>query len=151
MFNSLAFGPKERQRKKTCRYFLYDKAQSNTYVLHFYVCVSTSVYICMHVYRGQEVDTGCLPLVLFTLFLRQGLSVEVEPTGFYILVSQVYKSSRDLLVSTLQALGLQAYTTKPKFLSGCWESSSGPHAYMTGILPLELSPVMYVIHFHTVK
>lgn len=60
---------------------------SNMCVLHFYVHVCASVYICMRLYRGQEVDTGC-PLLLFTLFLRQGLSVEVEPTGFYILADR---------------------------------------------------------------
>lgn len=102
----------------------------------------------MRVYRGQEFDTGCLPLLLFTLFLRQGLSVEVEPTGFYILADQ---QAPGIFLSPLQALRLQAYTTEPKFLSGCWESSSGPNAYMTHILPLELSPVTYVIHFHTVE
>lgn len=99
-----------------------------------FMCVSEQVctYVCVCI-EARSLTLGvflfcCLPCIW-----------DSGGGAHWFLCTGWPASSRDLLVSTLQALRLQAYTTKPTFLSGCWESSSGPNAYMTHILPLASS------------
>lgn len=109
--------------------------KSKICALNVSVCACVlCVYVCAHIHMCMETTDHYRVFFLCSsslYFLRQGLSVNLEPID---LARLVVATPRDLLVSASLALGLQATVARPR------DSNSGPPYCTASPVPTEPSP-----------
>lgn len=85
---------------------------------HDTLCLCMHLWVCMHVCQCV-----CLPQLLFTLFLRQGLSVKLDLTDSLAYLANPVVSASPALVlqvcASIPELFFGSWTSKLRFLSSC--------------------------------
>jgi hypothetical protein len=110
---------------------------------HVYVFIRMYVPVWVHIgmpawvgtCAGQKLTWGCLSQSLSTLFLRQGLSLNLT-----IFRRMAIWLAPDSVCFYPQGMRLQAHSTTPSFYVGTGELKSGLYAYITNITHWAISP-----------